>query len=122
MYGKIQTVIRRFPVRGYVSKIWAFSSSLVILRFSAHNFFEARVLLKIFDAEFPYKLSYSLCLLAKAAAKTREKAYFKIRPVGALPILGPKDKSCLAVLLASQAKKIQLQRNTYDFIQGTNTA
>ena len=45
MCGKIQIV--------------AFSSSLMAtLKFSVHNFFKTRVLLKIFDAEFPYKLSY----------------------------------------------------------------
>ena len=50
----------------------AFSSSLETLRFSVHNTFETRLLLKIFDAEFPYKLSYfeSLCLPAKMAAET----------------------------------------------------
>ena len=54
-------------------KILAFSSFLVTLKFSVHNFFElARVLLKIFDAEFPYKFSYfePLCLFTKMAAKT----------------------------------------------------
>ena len=53
-------------------KILAFSSSLVTLKFSVHNIFETRVLLKIFDAEFPYKLSYfePLCLPAKMAAET----------------------------------------------------
>ena len=53
-------------------KILAFSSSLVTLSFSVQNFFYTRVLLKIFDTEFPYKLSYfePLCLLAKMAAKT----------------------------------------------------
>ena len=53
-------------------KIRAFSSSLVTLTFSVHNFFETRVLLKMFDAEFPYKLSYFelLCLSAKMVAET----------------------------------------------------
>ena len=37
----------------------AFSFSLTAtLKFSVHNFFKTRVLLKIFDAEFPFKLSY----------------------------------------------------------------
>ena len=61
-------------------QILAFSSSLVTLKFSVHNFFETRVLLKIFDAEFPYKLSYfePLCLLAKMAVKTviRQAYYY----------------------------------------------
>ena len=59
-------------VCGYMPQILALSSSLEILKFSFHNFFKTRVLLKIFDAEFPYKLSYfePLCLLAKMAAKT----------------------------------------------------
>ena len=37
-----------------------------------HNIYNIRVLLKIFDAEFPYKLFYfePLCLLNKMAAKT----------------------------------------------------
>ena len=53
-------------------QILAFSSSLVTLKFSVHNFFKTRVLSKIFEAEFPYKRSYlgPLCLLAKMAAKT----------------------------------------------------
>ena len=53
-------------------KTLAFSSSLVTLKFSIHNIFETRALLKIFDAEFPYKLSYfePLCLPAKMAAET----------------------------------------------------
>ena len=53
-------------------KILAFSSSLVTLKFSVHNIFETRVLLKIFDAEFPHKLSHfePLCLPAKMAAET----------------------------------------------------
>ena len=59
-------------VCGYMPKILAFSCSLVTLKFSAHNIFETRVLLKIFDAEFRYKLSYfePLCLPAKMAADT----------------------------------------------------
>ena len=46
--------------------------SLVTLEFSIHNFFKTRMLLEIFDAEFPYKLSdfEPLCLLNKMAAKT----------------------------------------------------
>ena len=44
--------------------------------------FKTRVLLKIFDAEFPYKLSYfePLCLLAKMAAKTvKRRIALKLR-------------------------------------------
>ena len=49
----------------------AFSSSLETLKFSVHSTFETRFLFKIFDAEFPYKLSYfePLCLPAKMAAE-----------------------------------------------------
>ena len=59
-------------------KILVFSSSLVTLNVSVHNFFETRLLLKISDAEFPYKLSYvePLCLLAKIAAKTVKRRVF----------------------------------------------
>ena len=55
-----------------MSKILAFSSSLVTLKLSVHKIFETRVLLKIFDVEFPYKLPYfePLCLPAKMAAET----------------------------------------------------
>ena len=55
-----------------MSKIFAFSSSVVTLKFSVHDIFETRVLLKIFDVEFPYKLFYfePLCLPAKMAAET----------------------------------------------------
>ena len=53
-------------------KILAFSSSLVTFKFSVRNIFETRLLLKIFDADLPYKLSYfePLCLPAKRAAET----------------------------------------------------
>ena len=53
-------------------KILALSSSLITLKFSVPNLLETRVLFKIFDAKFPYKLSYfePLCLLAKMAVKT----------------------------------------------------
>ena len=53
-------------------KILAFSSSLVTLKFSFHNSFKTRVLLKIFDTKFSYKLSYlkHLCLLAKMTTET----------------------------------------------------
>ena len=42
------------------------------IQFSIHNLFKIRMLLEIFDAELPYKLSYfePLCLLNKMAAKT----------------------------------------------------
>ena len=57
-------------------RILAFSSPLVTLKFSVPNFLETRVLLKIFDAKFPYKLSYfePLCLSAKMAAETVKRA------------------------------------------------
>ena len=53
-------------------QILAFSSSLITLKFLFHNFFKTRVLLKIFDPKFSYKLSYfkHLCLTAKMAAET----------------------------------------------------
>ena len=52
-------------------KSLTFSSSLVT-KFSINNAFKTRVLLKMFDAKFPYKLSYvePLCLPAKMAAET----------------------------------------------------
>ena len=58
--------------------ILALSSSFVTLKFSVHNFFETRVLLKIFDTEFPCKLSYfdPLCLPAKMAAKTVTRSIY----------------------------------------------
>ena len=59
-------------VCSYMPQTLAISSSLKTLRFSVHSTFETRLLLKIFDAEFPYKLSYfePLCLPAKMAAET----------------------------------------------------
>ena len=56
-------------------QILASSFSIVTLKFSIHNFFETRVLLKIFDIEFPYKCSYfeQLCLPTKMA-RDRDKA------------------------------------------------
>ena len=66
MYGKVF-------VCGYIPQILVFSFFLITLEFSIHNFFKTKMLLdlEIFDAEFPYKLSYfeSLCLLNKRAAK-----------------------------------------------------
>ena len=83
MYGRIQTVttIDAF-VCSYMPKILARSSSLVTLKFLVHNFFETKVLLKIFDTKFPYKLSYfePLCLLNKMAAKTVKRS-IKFRKV-----------------------------------------
>ena len=71
---KIQIVTRRFRMRlyMYMPHILAFSSSLATLKFSIHNVFQTRMLLTIFDAECPYKLSYfePLCLPAKMAAET----------------------------------------------------
>ena len=54
-------------------KILAFSSCLVTLEFQFITFLKLEcMLLKIFDAEFPYILSYfePLCLPAEIAAKT----------------------------------------------------
>ena len=61
-------------------KILAVSSSLVSFHFI--TFSKTRVLLKIFDTEFPYKLSYfePLCLPVKMAAKTGK------RPIGTLTL------------------------------------
>ena len=55
----------------------AFSSSLITLKFSVHNIFETRVLLKIFDAKFPYKLSYfePICLPHQDGGQNRDKVY-----------------------------------------------
>ena len=52
--------------------IFAFSFSLVTLKFSIHNVFKTRVLLKISDIEFPNKCSYlePFYLPAKMAAET----------------------------------------------------
>ena len=57
-------------------QILVFSFSLVELEFSIHNFFKTRMLLEIFDAEFPCKLSYfePLCLMNKMAAKTAKRS------------------------------------------------
>ena len=57
-----------------------FSFSLVTLEFSIRNFFKTRMLLEIFDAEFPYKFSYfeSLCQLNKMAAKTVKRSVLSI--------------------------------------------
>ena len=57
-------------MRLYMPQILAFSSYLITLKFSIHNFLKIRVLLKIFDAECPNKLNYfePLCLHAKIAA------------------------------------------------------
>ena len=65
-------------------KILAFSSSLATLKFSVHNFFETRVLLKIFETEFSYKLSYfePLCLPAKMAAETVKRPIVKFMALG----------------------------------------
>ena len=61
-------------------QIWVFSFSFVTLEFSIHNFFKTRMLLEIFGAEFPYKLSYfePLCLLNKMVAKTVKKSIAKL--------------------------------------------
>ena len=55
---KIKLQQDAFVCTGYMPKLLAFRFSLVTLKFSVHNLFETRVLLKIFDAEFPNKLSY----------------------------------------------------------------
>ena len=65
----------------YMPQILAFYSSLVTLKFSFRNFFKTRVLLKIFNAEFPYKRSYfePLCFSARMAAKTVTRPRFRER-------------------------------------------
>ena len=57
-------------------QILVFSFSLVTFEFSINNFFKTRMLLEIFDAEFPYKPSYfePLCLLNKMAAKNVKRS------------------------------------------------
>ena len=57
-------------------QILVFSFPLVTLEFSIHNLFKTRMLLEIFDAEFPYKLFYfePLCLLNKTAVKTVKRS------------------------------------------------
>ena len=57
-------------------QILVFSFSHITLEFSIHNCFKTRMLLEIFDAEFPYTLSYfePLCLMNKMAAKTVKRA------------------------------------------------
>ena len=62
---KIQIVSRRFRTRLHASNFGI--QFLVTLEFSFHNFL--KTIVKIFDAEFPYKRSYfePLCLPAKRA-------------------------------------------------------
>ena len=59
-------------VCGYMPQILVFSFPLVTLEFSIHNLFRTGMLLEIFDAEFPYKLSYfePLCLLNKTVKRS----------------------------------------------------
>ena len=55
-------------------QILAFSSSLVTLKFSIHDFLKTRVLLKIFDAKFPYKLLFWATLPTRQdGGENREK-------------------------------------------------
>ena len=58
----------------------AFSSPLKTLKFSVHNTFETRLFIKIFDAEFPNKLSYfePLCLPAKMAAEAMTRPIIRL--------------------------------------------
>ena len=61
-----------------MSQILAFSFSLVTLKFSIRNVFKTRVLLKIFDAEFPYKLlSWATLPTRQDGGENREKAYLR---------------------------------------------
>ena len=57
--------------------ILAFGSSLETLKFSVHNTFETRLVLKIFDAEFPYKLSLFRATLPtrQDGGRNRDKVY-----------------------------------------------
>ena len=60
-------------------EILTFSSTLVTLKFSIHiTFLKTGVLIKIFEAKFPYKLSYfePLCLLD--GGENCEKAYCQL--------------------------------------------
>ena len=93
-------------VCGYMPKISAFSSSLVALKFSVYNFYETRVLLKILEAEFPYKLSYfeppRLCLLAKMAAETVRRPVTITPPPPPPPLL-----TCRSVSSSEQLVDIE---------------
>ena len=63
-------------VCGYMPKILVFSSSFITLKFSIHNDFKTRVLLKIFHAKFPYKLLFWATLPTRQdGSKNREYAY-----------------------------------------------
>ena len=76
---KIKTNVWKLDVFecGYMPQILAFSFSLGTLKFLIHNFFKTRVLLKIFDAEFPYKLFFLATLPTRQdSGENREKAYF----------------------------------------------
>ena len=66
----------RLDAFGYMHQILVFSFSLVTFEFSINNFFKTRMLLEIFDAEFPNKLSYfePLCLLNKMATKNVKRS------------------------------------------------
>ena len=75
MFGKIKIVTRRFRMRLHASN---FGIQFLSRNFKVIN--SKRLLLKIFDAEFPHKLSYfePLCLLNKMAAKTVKRSITNI--------------------------------------------
>ena len=76
-------------------QIWVFSFPLVTLEFSIHNFFETRMLLDIFDAKLPYKLSYfvPLCLLNKMAAKTMKRSISHSRCYGRIKLSQTQERT-----------------------------
>ena len=94
MYGKIQSVNRRFLMQLYMPKTLAFSSS----RSFVHNFYETRLSLKILDDEVPYKLSYfdlshfAYYCTRKEGSRNREKAYCSV--VFSYPILAHISARC----------------------------
>ena len=62
-------------VCGCMPQILVFSFSLGTVKSSIHNFFKTRMLLEIFDAEFPYKLSWATLPTEQNGGKNREKVY-----------------------------------------------
>ena len=61
-------------------QILEFSFSFITLKFSNHNIFETRMLLKIFDIQLPYKRSYfePLSLPARMWSETMIRPIKKI--------------------------------------------
>ena len=72
MFGKTQIVTRYFWMRLATIGSNLGIKFLITLKFSIHYFFKTRLLLKMFDPEFPYKHPYlePFCLPAKMVAET----------------------------------------------------